>query len=195
MAVSIVDFSTPAAGFDQPLALWKACHDRVRRMISLLQRLAEHMEKGGLGSDARVTATSIRRYFDEAAPRHHEDEELDLFERLRNRLGQLETTQAAKVSGALSRLLDDHVELHAMWRALREPLTRIERGEAASLDETTVALYVSRYRSHMEIEESVIEPALKRVLRKSDLDAIGKAMAQRRGVDWSELATPSDRPG
>jgi hypothetical protein len=47
----------------------------------------------------------------------------------------------------------------------------------------------------MEIEESVIEPALKRVLRKSDLDAIGKAMAQRRGVDWNELSTPADRPG
>ncbi len=194
MAVSIVDFSTPAAGFDQPLALWNACHDRVRRMIGLLQRLSEHMEKSGVDSDARVTATSIRRYFDEAAPRHHEDEELDLFERLRNRLDQLEPPQAAKVSGALSRLLDDHVELHAMWDALRRPLADIERGKAATLDEATVALYVSRYRSHMEIEEGVIEPALKRVLTRRDLEAIGKAMAQRRGVDWSDLSAPSDRP-
>jgi hemerythrin-like domain-containing protein len=183
-----VDFSTPAAGFDQPLELWGACHGRVRRMIGLLQRLAEHVRKAGADSDARTTATSIRRYFDEAAPRHHDDEELDLFVRLREHLGQLDATQAKQVADAIATLESDHLDLAALWRALREPLTRIEGGTAAELDEATIALFVSRYQAHMEIEETVIEPALKRLLRKSDLAAIGQAMAKRRGVDWSELA-------
>ena len=184
----IVDFSTPAAGFDQPLELWSACHGRVRRMISLLQRLAEHVQKAGADADARTTATSIRRYFDEAAPRHHDDEEIDLFARLRGRLDQLDAEHAAQVAAAIATLQADHHDLSALWKALRAPLVRIEGGAAAALDEATIALFVSRYQAHMQVEETVIEPALKRLLRKSDLSAIGQAMAQRRGVDWSELA-------
>lgn len=184
----LVDFSTPAAGFDQPLELWGACHGRVRRMIGLLQRLAEHVPKAGADSDARTTATSIRRYFDEAAPRHHDDEEIDLFVRLRERLGQLDATHAKQVAEAIATLESDHHDLSALWRTLRETLVRIEGGQAAVLDEATIAVFVNRYEAHMELEETVIEPALKRLLKKSDLAAIGQSMAKRRGVDWSELA-------
>jgi pyridoxamine 5'-phosphate oxidase len=189
MSRVIVDFSTPGAGFDQPLALWRACHERVRRMIGLIQRLAAHLETSSIDTDARTTATSIHRYFDEAAPRHHEDEEEDLFPRLRNRLERLDPEQAKKVTDALATLEADHKDLSAMWHMLREPLAHIEHGKAATLDEATIALFVSRYRAHMEIEETIIEPALKRLLTKRDIEAIGKTMAQRRGVDWSELTT------
>jgi pyridoxamine 5'-phosphate oxidase len=189
MSRVIVDFSTPGAGFDQPLELWRACHERVRRMIGLIQRLAAHLEKSAVDTDARTTATSIRRYFDEAAPRHHEDEEEDLFPRLRSRLERLDSEQAKKVTDALATLEADHKDLSAMWHMLRAPLARIEHGKEATLDEATIALFVSRYRAHMEIEETVIEPVLKRLLAKRDIDAIGKTMAQRRGVDWSDLAT------
>jgi len=189
MSRVIVDFSTPAAGFDQPLELWGACHERVRRMIGLLQRLAEHLDKSGIDSDARTTATSIRRYFDEAAPRHHDDEEVDLFPRLTSRMDRLDATSATRLAEALATLMADHVDLSALWQALRVPLVQIEHGKAATLDEATIALFVSRYRAHMEIEETIVEPALKRLLSKSDLAAVGKAMAQRRGVDWNELAT------
>jgi hemerythrin-like domain-containing protein len=189
MAVSIVDFSTPAAGFDQPLALWEACHDRVRRMIGLLQRLAEHIEKIGVDENARITATSIRRYFDEAAPRHHDDEEIDLFPRLLARMdAKGATPEAGRVAAAIETLRADHNEMKSMWAALRGPLAQIEAGEAATLDDATVALFAMRYRHH--VEDTQIAPALRRWLTKSDLDAVGKAMAERRGVNWSELAAP-----
>lgn len=188
MARVFVDFTTPAAGFDQPLELWSACHGRVQRMIALLQRLAEHLRKSGNDDDARTSATSIRRYFDEAAPRHHDDEEIDLFVRLRERLYQLDAEQARKLAAAIATLESDHRDLSALWQSLRAPLTRIEAGGTELLDEATIAVFVSRYRAHMELEDTVIEPALKRLLKKSDLAAIGQAMAKRRGVDWSELA-------
>ncbi|MGE5339316.1 MAG: hemerythrin domain-containing protein [Gemmatimonadota bacterium] len=187
MARSVVDFTTPAAGFDQPLELWNACHGRVRRMLALLQRLADHIDRSGIDGDARTTAVSIKRYFEQAAPHHHEDEERDLFPRLREKADQLDAANAAKLLDALRTLETDHTELAEIWSGLRVALTSIEHNKAAILDRPTIALFVSRYHAHMQIEETVIEPALKRLLRKGDLAAIGKAMAKRRGVDWNEL--------
>jgi hemerythrin-like domain-containing protein len=189
MKRGIVGFSAPAAGFDQPLELWSACHGRVRRMTALLQRLTDHVEKNGVDGDARTTATSIRRYFDEAAPHHHDDEEIDLFPRLRERIDHLDATQAVRVTEALAMLERDHRELASIWQSLREALAQIERGSAATLDRATIALFVDRYQVHMQIEDTTIETALKRLLKKGDLDAIGKAMASRRGVGRKDAAS------
>lgn len=185
--MSFIDFRTPAAGFDQPLELWLACHDRVRRMTSLLERLQEHLKEEGADESARVTATSIRRYFDEAAPRHHEDEEADLFPLLRRLLPTRAPRNAQAVSAALDRLEAEHVEMGKLWQTLRLPLEAIERGENVPLEEAMVQRFASSYRQHCEIEDTVVADALKRCLGDVDLDAVGQAMAERRGVDWTHL--------
>lgn len=189
-----IDFRTPAAGFDQPLELWLACHDRVRRMCALLQRLLEHVRDSGVDEQAKVTAVSIRRYFDEAAPRHHEDEEVDLFPRLLARLEGRTESEATGVRNAVALLETDHREIGRLWSVLREALNAIEGGDAGAFDEAVVALFVTRYRSHCEIEDTVIAPALRRALPEQELEAVGRAMAQRRGVDWDEIAAPRGQP-
>ena len=75
---AIVEFRSPDAGFDQPIEMWLACHQRVRRFAALLQRLRVHLLSAGADEEAQMSAASIRRYFNEAAPRHHEDEEVDM---------------------------------------------------------------------------------------------------------------------
>lgn len=185
--MSIIDFRQPAAGFDQPLELWLACHDRVRRMAGLLERLVEHLRDHGSDDAAQVTASAIRRYFDEAAPRHHEDEEVDLFPLLRRLLPDRAPEAAPEVSAALDALLHDHVELGGVWRRLRPVLEAVERGEPATLERELVACFAGGYRRHCEIEDSVIAAALRRCLDALDLDAVGQAMAERRGVDWAHL--------
>jgi hemerythrin-like domain-containing protein len=185
--LSFIDFRTPAAGFDQPLELWLACHDRVRRMTSLLERLHEHLQLHGADESARVTATSICRYFDEAAPRHHEDEEVDLFPLLRRLLPVRAPEQEAAVTAALRRLESDHVELGRLWRQAREILKAIESGQPALPEPELVKRFVAGYRQHCELEDTVIAGALQRCLGDADLDAIGEAMAERRGVDWTHL--------
>jgi hemerythrin-like domain-containing protein len=182
---SLIDFRTPAAGFDQPLALWEACHERVQRMVGLLERLLEHLRVHGADESARVTATSIRRYFDEAAPRHHEDEEIDLFPRLQ---AKVSGAPAERIHQAIATLRADHEELHGIWTQLRLALQAVERGEPATFDEAAVAIFVTRYRTHIELEESVLAPALARVLGKRELAKIGRAMAARRGVKWEEIS-------
>jgi len=185
--MAIIDFHTPAAGFDQPLELWLACHDRVRRMTGLLERLREHL--GTMGSDdaARVTATTIRRYFEEAAPRHHEDEEVDLFPLLRRLLPQKDPTRLAEVDAALSRLEAEHISLGRIWQLVRPVLQAIERGEPATLDAEVVSVFANGYRGHCEVEDTVIADALRLCLGDADLDALGQSMAERRGVDWTHL--------
>jgi hemerythrin-like domain-containing protein len=191
--MSTIDFRTPAAGFDQPLELWLACHDRVRRMCTLLQRLLEHVRTRGADEQAKVTASSIRRYFDEAARRHHEDEEVDLFPRLLKHLEGRTGSEATGVRNAIALLENDHREMGRLWSVLRDALAAIDRGDAGALDEAVVGLFVSRYRSHCEVEDTVIAPALRRALSAEELDEVGRAMAQRRGVDWDEIAAPRYR--
>lgn len=187
---SPIEFPTPAAGYDEPLELWLACHDRVRRMIGLLQRLIEHLNKQGPDESARITATSILRYFDEAAPHHHADEEQDLFPRLLKRARAKGNSAAAEsIADAIATLQADHIEMKGLWTALREPLRQIEAGKAAHIDEVVAALFAMRYRHHVEVEDTLLAPALRKTLTKADLAAIGQAMAARRGVEWRSPAS------
>jgi hemerythrin-like domain-containing protein len=188
--MSTIDFRTPAAGFDQPLELWLACHDRVRRMCTLLQRLLEHVRDCGVDEQAKVTAVSIRRYFDEAAPRHHEDEEIDLFPRLLRWLEGRTEREAAGVRNAIALLESDHREMGRLWAILRDALIALESGDGGTLDETVIALFVARYRSHCEVEDTVIASALRSALSQAELEAVGRSMAQRRGLDWDQIAAP-----
>ena len=71
---------TPAlAGFDEPIEMLKACHERIERQLSTLERLLPHLAANGCDGEARQAAANILRYFNEAGPHHHADEEQDLF--------------------------------------------------------------------------------------------------------------------
>jgi hypothetical protein len=39
--------ASPAAGFDEPFEMLAGCHDRVQRMVDLLERLAGHLPRHG----------------------------------------------------------------------------------------------------------------------------------------------------
>jgi pyridoxamine 5'-phosphate oxidase len=187
-AVSKIEFSTPNAGFDQPIEMWLGCHQRIARMNSLLQRLVDHLKHHPVDKNAGVTAASIRRYFEEAAPRHHEDEEIDLFPRLLDKLRAQGGGPAAEtVAKTIESLLADHEEMARLWQAMRAQLLQVEAGVDPKFDDAQVMLFVSRYRAHIEVEDGTLAPAFKRVFRTKDLREIGRAMAQRRGVDWDEI--------
>ena len=180
----VIDFRTPAAGFDQPIELWLACHERILRMIALLARLREHIAAGGSMETAGVTAASILRYFDEAAPRHHEDEELTLFPRL---LAHLQGVHRQLIEHTLDALRDEHRDLETSWTELRSKLIAITYGAATSLDTTATVDFVTGYRQHVERENEVLAPAFLRAFDEAELELIGRAMAKRRGVNWEEL--------
>ena len=188
--MSTIEFRSPDAGFDQPVGMWLACHQRVQRFSRLLPRLARHVQEHGADEEAQTTATSIRRYFNEAAPRHHEDEEVDMFPRLRERL-HAETDQS--VLEVLDQVEDEHLAMTGLWNALDAGLARIARGTPHQLERAAIDHFQSMYQHHIEAEERVLLPALQRVLGQSDWEAIGRAMAERRGLEWPGPTQPAAR--
>jgi hemerythrin-like domain-containing protein len=181
-----IQFRSPTGGFDEPLELWLACHERVQRFCNLLGRVKEHVERHGADAEAAESALSIRRYFNEAAPRHHEDEEIDLFPRLLARLDKQAATsdadEAAHIRAAIGALTAEHRANEVLWAALDAALAQIAQGEAAALDTTKVEAFSRTYRRHIEVEESVVMPAMQRHFSTADWNDVGAAMAKRRGV-------------
>jgi len=78
----------------------------MERTLALLERLAAHIVAHGADARARDAATDVMRYFDLAAPQHHEDEERHVLPALR-----------AQGQAALAdRIAADHAEMVAAWQ-------------------------------------------------------------------------------
>ena len=186
----IPGFSAPAAGFDDPFAMLQACHERVQRTLALLARLRAHVAQHGADDNARQAARDVLRYFDIAAPLHHQDEELHVFPLLM-------AGASAQVQALVQRLRADHTLMTADWAAARAPLQalvdRMPDGDVGDGggpnapvfspdDHTALDRFAIRYADHMEAEEGVAYPAALQLLPPESLSAMGREMAARRGA-------------
>ena len=131
-----------APGFDQPIAVLKHCHDRIRKQLATMQKLPAHLARHGADEQARQAAQAVIKYFDKAAHLHHADEEENLVPMLQAvAQGEDAATLAALVPG----ILHDHDEMDAMWQSLHEELSAIADGSAATLSAPTVQRFAERY--------------------------------------------------
>ena len=169
----------PAPSFDEPLELMSACHGRMAAQLDTLRRLAAWLPEHGADNQARQAARGILRYFRIAAVHHHEDEEADVFPRL---LLRVEPADRARAEGLVRSLLADHQELRAAWEALRAPLEAIEAGAAAELSDRDVDFFIQQYRNHLECEDGMLFPLLRRYFTAADLAELGGRMSARRGA-------------
>jgi hemerythrin-like domain-containing protein len=174
-------FNAPAVGFEQPFAMLEACHERVQRTLTLLQRLRAHVQEHGADVPAQQAARDVLRYFDIAAPLHHEDEELHVFPLL---LAQ----GSADVAALVVRLQHDHICMGADWAAARLPLKALADGLQAGFSEADGAAFdrfIARYDRHIADEETVAYPAAQALLAAPTLEAMGSEMAARRAAPAS----------
>ena len=65
-------------GFDQPIAVLKHCHDKIRKQLATLHNLLGHLGQHGNTPEAQQAAKAVLQYFNKAAHLHHDDEEQDL---------------------------------------------------------------------------------------------------------------------
>jgi hemerythrin-like domain-containing protein len=164
--------------FEQPFEMMEACHERVHRMLALLGRLREHLATHGADEQARQAARDVMRYFDQAAPQHHRDEELHVFPPL---LAQGEPDIVAVVR----QLQHDHELMDTRWGAARDVLQQLAEGRLEQLDDRQAAAidgFAGLYAGHIEAEESVAYPASRAVLGEEAQREMGREMAARRGV-------------
>ena len=171
-----------AATFENPHALLQACHDRVLRMADLLDRLTAHVRTHGADAQARQAATDVLRYFDLAAPHHHEDEE-------RHVIPVLLASGNAQHMACARILLDEHATMSAQWHTLRpalQALADVAASAQAAADwlgmHEAVAAFTALYRQHVTLEENTAYPAAFALLSARAIEHMGTEMAVRRGA-------------
>jgi len=170
-------FGTPAVGFDTPFAMLQACHERVQRTLALLHKLVDYLHGHACDDSARQAARDVLRYFDMAAPLHHEDEELHVFPLL------LERGDAAVVA-QVRQLQRAHIAMEQQWQDARVRLLALAEGAVNAFnanDEAVLARFAAGYAGHIHTEEEAVYPAASALLDAAALERMGREMRQRRG--------------
>jgi hemerythrin-like domain-containing protein len=173
--------SAPGAGFEAPLEMLAACHGRIEHQCQTLRRLIAHLPEHGVDTQARDAARAVMRYFDSAARDHHADEEQELFPALLESMAGSDATCIREMTQALRA---EHRVLEQHWHAVRRQLERVASGDAAALDALQVEALVDAYQRHIAREDGELLPMAARLLDDGALQAIGRAMRERRGVRW-----------
>lgn len=168
-----------APDFDQPVAVLKHCHDRIRKQLKTMDLLASPAVLAATPDEVRQAAGAVLRYFEKAAPHHHEDEEHDLLPMLAD---TARGEDAALLAGLMPGILDEHRQMELLWQRLQPQLAAIAAGESATLDSADAARFGELYLAHMDKEEGHIAPMAKRLFSTEQMQRLGNAMRTRRGV-------------
>jgi len=178
----------PAPDFDQPVAVLKHCHGRIRKQLATMEKLLSHLPEHGADEQARQAASAILKYFDKAAHLHHDDEEQDLLPML---LAVAQGEDAATLQALAPVILQEHKDMDAMWQDLHEQLTAVADGSGTHLSASIVRRFVQSYLGHMEREEGMVAPMALRLFGPDQMARLGTAMRRRRGLDASCAADES----
>jgi hemerythrin-like domain-containing protein len=179
MSRELPGHTSPALGFEAPLAMLSACHGRIEQQCGTLRRLVTHLAGHGADAAARDAAAGVMRYFDSAAVDHHADEERDLFPAL---LEAMAGSDAVCLRELTASLTAEHRALETRWRRVRAALAPLAAGTAAALPAADVEALVVSYEQHIAREEAELLPMAARLLGDDVQDNIGRAMRARRGI-------------
>lgn len=167
----------PIPGFDQPIAVLKHCHDKIRQQIKTLERLLEHLPIHGANPEAQQAAQAVQHYFNKAAHYHHADEEQDLIPVLKATAQGEDATALAEL---VPKILKEHKKMEAAWHVLDLQLADIASGKSTQLTRSHVTEFAELYAAHMTKEETVIAPMAMRLFSPEQMKQLGHAMQQRR---------------
>lgn len=177
-----MQIATPSSArpdFTQPIAALKHCHDRIRKELQALEALPAHLSQRGVDLEAQRCAAAIVRYFDEAAPVHHADEEEDLIPLLQ---ASARDADAALLGLMIPMLMTEHHDMAVTWDVLQMQLKQIALAESSELDLGLVQQFSLLYAAHMDTEETHIAAMAKRLFDPAKMELLGNAMRRRRGL-------------
>jgi hemerythrin-like domain-containing protein len=174
----------PDHGFETPMGLLTDCHRRIEKFLGAMGAVAREYRGGALDERGREALEKSVRYFENAAPHHNEDEEESLFPRLR----ESDDPEVRRLLAEVDQLEGDHRanearhaeanEIARQWVAEGTlPPERFER--LLGLVEEMEGVY----RRHIALEDERVFPLAQRVLSDNQVKAMGREMAQRRGLD------------
>ena len=136
-----------------------------------------HLQACGVDAAAIAAAQSILRYFDVAAPLHHQDEDDDLFPALL-------ASATPELAQTIAEISAEHAQLAVLWQQVRSALLAVIAGDGSELTPELAGKFAVRYPYHAAREELEIYPYAS-VLSAETLRNLGIVMAQRRGMKLS----------
>ena len=178
-------------GFDQPIAVLKHCHDKIRKQLTTLQNLLAYLPQQGNTIAAQQAAKAVLQYFNKAAHLHHDDEEQDLMPMLQ---ATASGADAALLTTLVPEILADHQRMDQAWSTLRPQLDAIAAGASTELSPDGVNAYVDAYHAHMSKEEGQLATMAKRLFSAQQMEQLGTAMQRRRGIAPEEAPAAAAVP-
>ncbi len=177
---------SPAVGPEAPFEMLEACHERVQRSLQLLQKLQTHLANHGHDASAVQAAQDVLRYFNLAAPLHHQDEELHVFP-------PLLALQDEELTASVQQLLADHRAMEAAWvpaAAVLQHIAAWEPGAAAvvtaawkpldAVQTASLQHFAALYAHHIALEEGLVYPRARAQMTSVALQRMSADMVQRR---------------
>ena len=154
-----------------PIDFMHAVHLREREICTTLDRIADAGFASSLDIEGAIT------FLSDELPPHLEDEEKDLFPRLRKRC-----TEHDDIGRLLDRLQVDHRHADFDTPRVTKILGTAQGGLGpAACDE--LRRYADHARRHLILENAILLPFARLRLTDSDLETLRSAMMQRRGLD------------
>jgi pyridoxamine 5'-phosphate oxidase len=175
-STSLID---TAPDFNQPIAVLKHCHDRIRKQLETMQKLLAHLPVHGADADAQKAAQAVLKYFNNAAHLHHEDEEQNLIPMLQ---ATARGADAVLLAELVPQILAGHEQMDRDWNIIKSQLELIANGQSIALSAQNVQGYCETYAAHMAVEEANIAPMAKRLFSPEQMAQLGSAMQVRRGI-------------
>ncbi|HEY5947880.1 MAG TPA: hemerythrin domain-containing protein [Kofleriaceae bacterium] len=150
------------------------CHQRIRKFLSISRSLATTPDADP--AQTKDAAAQVRRYFAESLPMHVADEQEQVLPRLVSA-----SPDIARALATMTEEHDTHAPLVEQLVAVCDRLVEDPRQAAAVSAELTqiVDKLTQELEPHLEAEERVIFPALRR-LPSEQRDEILVAMRERR---------------
>ena len=163
-------------GFDEPIALLRACHNKISAHCELIEQIVATLQNGSGEFDTRAAGRKVITYFSSSGRRHHEDEEQDLFPLL--------IRQSLKLADLVNSLKQEHNRLEELWQAIEPELRRMPEPTDPDAFIAAASAFCSLNREHVIRENTDFLPVAQSSLSSQQIRDIGRAMANRRGVRY-----------
>lgn len=164
-----------SVNLDNPITDFSGCHDGILLEFSKLKALPKLLGQLDTFDEAQETATELRQFFEKVVKPHHDDEEYELFQSVRESLKK-HPESAMLARGYIARLVEEHRYLEKRWKNIDKTLKKISKGKTTELDIPALTQFAEDYLAHAEFEEAYFLPLAEDILSDSDKAKLGLSL-------------------